>query len=74
MRSITDNNLKGFPKVVDWGDVNAEDAKYYAPNCEAKFIVQNRLGKTLSDIFLESRRRLRKADVLKIGIQMVKAI
>lgn len=36
--------------------------------------MQNRLGKTLSDIFMESRRRLRKADVLKIGVQLLKAI
>lgn len=28
----------------------------------------------MSDIFLESRRRLRKADVLKIGIQLLKSI
>ena len=36
--------------------------------------MQNRLGKTLSDIFMESRRRLRKADVLKNGVQLLKAI
>ena len=74
MRDISDNNLKGFPKTYDWGVVERDFAKYFAPFCMAKFIVQNRLGKTLSDIFMESRRRLRKADVLKIGVQLLKAI
>ena len=74
MRDISDNNLKGFPKTHDWGIVEQEYAKYFAPNCMAKFIVQNRLGKTLSDIFMESGRRLRQADVLKIGVMLLKAI
>jgi hypothetical protein len=68
MRDISDSGLKGFPKTFDWGVVEQDLAKYFAPTCSAKFIVQNRLGKTVSDIFMESRRRLRKADVLKIGI------
>lgn len=74
MRDISDKELKGFPKTYDWGEVEQDLAKQFAPGCSAKFIVQNRLGKTLSDIFMESRRRLRKADVLKIGIQLLKAI
>jgi casein kinase 1 len=74
MRDISDSNLKGFPKTYDWGDVDPDHAKYFAPNTSAKFIVQNRLGKTLSDIFMESRRRLRQVDVLKIGILLLKAI
>jgi serine/threonine protein kinase len=74
MRDISDGGLKGFPKTYDWGICEQELAKQFSPNCSAKFIVQNRLGKTLSDIFMESRRRLRKADVLKIGVQLLKAI
>lgn len=39
MRDISANNLKGFPITYDWGIVEQEYAKYFAPTCRAKFIV-----------------------------------
>jgi len=39
MRDISDNDLKGFPKTYDWGIVEQDYAKYFAPTCLAKFIV-----------------------------------
>lgn len=35
MRDISDNNLKGFPKCIDWGTVESAHAKYFAPHCSA---------------------------------------
>lgn len=67
-REISDNKLAGFSTCLDWGTVERSHIKQFYRNADSKFIVQNRLGKTIDDIFQSNDRRIRQIDVIKLGI------
>lgn len=50
---------RGFPKLIDWGN---------------NFTVQQRLGVTMMQIYKQHNKNLRKVDIIKVGIQLLKIV
>jgi serine/threonine protein kinase len=73
MKEIAFNKLQGFPKLVDTG--YADSTKTYGKFNEThRFIVLERLGVNISDIFDYNHSFFKQIDVLKLGIVLFRNI
>jgi hypothetical protein len=75
LKIVTSNNhLTGLPKIIDFGYVDAENARSLNVQENSMFIVQEKYGPSIKDLLLNNTNKLSKIDTVLIGIQLIKII
>ena len=65
--------FSGFSKLIDIGVTNNRDIQYLFKN-SVHFIIMEKLGISISEIFKINHKYLRQIDILKLGIQLIKNV
>lgn len=73
MIDIKWHKLKGFPTILDTGVADSDMTGGLFGNTYS-FIVQERFGASISDIFDFNESYLKQMDIMKLGIALIKNI
>lgn len=75
LKDIKASGYKGLSILHDWGETDR--SKTYQINeieNKSKFMIMTKLGRELSSLFFRQKKKLKKIDILKIGIQLMKNV
>ena len=73
MREIASHNLQGFSKLIDIGQAQA-DLTHGLYSSKYRFMIMEKLGVSVCDIFDMNENYLAQVDVMKLGISLIKNI
>ena len=68
MKDILRANLNGFPKMIDWGEVDMSSFPELKNYHGYKFIVMEKAGMSLKDMLTNVQVNFCLVDTLKLGI------